>query len=125
MPVSECDSGKPLTVAPPIGGATVRDSPCASGPQKCMKPHCGAGGFACQLLAGAGLAGETTCPTIVASSMESPWPFRPPKVMKVNRSLTVAAPIARPVTSPIGAATRSEEHTSELQSLRHLVCRLL
>src|ERR1039458_6792412 len=28
-----------------------------------------------------------------------------------------------PVT--IGRATRSEEHTSELQSLRHLVCRLL
>src|ERR1035438_10421976 len=27
--------------------------------------------------------------------------------------------------SPIWAATRSEEHTSELQSLRHLVCRLL
>src|ERR1035441_7117708 len=27
--------------------------------------------------------------------------------------------------SPIGSATRSEEHTSELQSLRHLVCRLL
>src|SRR5437899_8620210 len=30
-------------------------------------------------------------------------------------------------TSPSGSATsrRSEEHTSELQSLRHLVCRLL
>src|SRR5258705_13836831 len=26
---------------------------------------------------------------------------------------------------PIGAMVRSEEHTSELQSLRHLVCRLL
>src|ERR1035438_9060657 len=26
---------------------------------------------------------------------------------------------------PIGLAYRSEEHTSELQSLRHLVCRLL
>src|SRR5258705_9166775 len=25
----------------------------------------------------------------------------------------------------VGGATRSEEHTSELQSLRHLVCRLL
>src|SRR5205814_8452144 len=25
----------------------------------------------------------------------------------------------------LGAAARSEEHTSELQSLRHLVCRLL
>src|SRR5258705_2463454 len=27
--------------------------------------------------------------------------------------------------SPRGPASRSEEHTSELQSLRHLVCRLL
>src|SRR5947199_1575252 len=26
---------------------------------------------------------------------------------------------------PVRAAARSEEHTSELQSLRHLVCRLL
>src|SRR5262245_64489925 len=29
------------------------------------------------------------------------------------------------VDRPGGAAPRSEEHTSELQSLRHLVCRLL
>src|SRR5262245_65049255 len=28
-------------------------------------------------------------------------------------------------TAKVGAAPRSEEHTSELQSLRHLVCRLL
>src|ERR1039458_5136463 len=28
-------------------------------------------------------------------------------------------------TNSIGSARRSEEHTSELQSLRHLVCRLL
>src|SRR5205814_10410303 len=28
-------------------------------------------------------------------------------------------------TASNGSATRSEEHTSELQSLRHLVCRLL
>src|SRR5258705_6956322 len=32
-------------------------------------------------------------------------------------------PGAEPVLIPVGA--RSEEHTSELQSLRHLVCRLL
>src|SRR5258705_8204677 len=34
----------------------------------------------------------------------------------------------RPMRLPLsesGRATRSEEHTSELQSLRHLVCRLL
>src|SRR5258705_6574610 len=33
--------------------------------------------------------------------------------------------IRRGVTSFIFAIERSEEHTSELQSLRHLVCRLL
>src|SRR2546425_4231193 len=29
------------------------------------------------------------------------------------------------VTGPTGSSTRSEEHTSELQSLAYLVCRLL
>src|ERR1039458_6939723 len=32
---------------------------------------------------------------------------------------------ATPHTNAIGDVSRSEEHTSELQSLRHLVCRLL
>src|SRR5205814_4570041 len=36
--------------------------------------------------------------------------------------LTVCAPIHG---AYLAAAVRSEEHTSELQSLRHLVCRLL
>src|ERR1035441_10990290 len=35
---------------------------------------------------------------------------------------TPSTPLAAP---PPTAACRSEEHTSELQSLRHLVCRLL
>src|SRR5438045_4674337 len=35
-------------------------------------------------------------------------------------------PVAEsPPPRPAGALQRSEEHTSELQSLRHLVCRLL
>src|SRR5262245_63621188 len=33
--------------------------------------------------------------------------------------------IARQIADGLAAAHRSEEHTSELQSLRHLVCRLL
>src|SRR5205814_6137747 len=33
--------------------------------------------------------------------------------------------VALDAPQPAVAATRSEEHTSELQSLRHLVCRLL
>src|SRR5262245_63103499 len=40
-----------------------------------------------------------------------------------------AAPAARvaavPPSAAAGGTARSEEHTSELQSLRHLVCRLL
>src|SRR5262245_65205838 len=32
---------------------------------------------------------------------------------------------AKPESSASATAARSEEHTSELQSLRHLVCRLL
>src|ERR1039458_5873011 len=42
----------------------------------------------------------------------SPWAGRRPR--------TALPPRRRP-----GARARSEEHTSELQSLRHLVCRLL
>src|SRR5437899_7121865 len=34
-------------------------------------------------------------------------------------------PSVRPRSSRTSAVLRSEEHTSELQSLRHLVCRLL
>src|SRR6476659_10884835 len=43
------------------------------------------------------------------------------------RSCARAGPASRnrPDTRPSAPARRSEEHTSELQSLRHLVCRLL
>src|SRR5439155_25173826 len=36
-----------------------------------------------------------------------------------------ARPISTPITAPIGVEMRSEEHTSELQSRGHIVCRLL
>src|SRR5262245_65126459 len=36
-----------------------------------------------------------------------------------------AAPASRSPATPRSRSPRSEEHTSELQSLRHLVCRLL
>src|SRR5205814_7421998 len=39
-----------------------------------------------------------------------------------GRLQRVLAPVAR-IASPDDVARRSEEHTSELQSLRHLVCR--
>src|SRR5438045_7480348 len=45
----------------------------------------------------------------------------------VCRSGRPASPTssASPVSTSQGSSPRSEEHTSELQSLRHLVCRLL
>src|SRR5262245_65324699 len=52
----------------------------------------------------------------------------PQKVItKDNVSVTVDAVIYYRIIDPVKATfeVRSEEHTSELQSLRHLVCRLL
>src|ERR1035438_10839114 len=49
-------------------------------------------------------------------------------VMPPDHALLVAVRVQVPAPSlvkpPIPRVTRSEEHTSELQSLRHLVCRL-
>src|SRR5262245_63902122 len=43
----------------------------------------------------------------------------------IARAATGALPSDAPSLSmPVASAIRSEEHTSELQSLRHLVCRL-
>src|SRR5262245_65268487 len=47
--------------------------------------------------------------------------FRSPCVDALDAALTNAGPVIHP---PL-VDHRSEEHTSELQSLRHLVCRLL
>src|SRR5437899_8666072 len=47
--------------------------------------------------------------------------FRSADARSISRSHDAALPL--PVT--IKCLSRSEEHTSELQSLRHLVCRLL
>src|SRR5436853_7542519 len=43
----------------------------------------------------------------------------------MNMSLLVAYPHTFIPTASVPLSPRSEEHTSELQSLRHLVCRLL
>src|ERR1039458_3873220 len=45
-------------------------------------------------------------------------------VLRAATSRFIRSRKPRPVYAS-GAANRSEEHTSELQSLRHLVCRLL
>src|SRR5690349_23603939 len=67
--------------------------------------------------------------TLFRSSL--PWPSRdctrkvPPS--SATRVLTTSMPTPRPEMSDTAAAVlkRSEEHTSELQSRRDLVCRLL
>src|SRR5205809_3751968 len=42
-----------------------------------------------------------------------------------STSLRIDAPAASPIVSNLWCSSRSEEHTSELQSRLHLVCRLL
>src|SRR5262245_65090691 len=55
--------------------------------------------------------------------------FRSPNWLVTIAQLPVEDPASRMrvlrTLESLGAAVRSEEHTSELQSLRHLVCRLL
>src|ERR1035438_10788458 len=78
---------------------------------------------------------------------EGPGPYSPAGLRLLDRRLTSLAPLPytreqlieeaaaravkmsiqgmQPKVSTVLRANRSEEHTSELQSLRHLVCRLL
>src|SRR5947199_3314543 len=62
----------------------------------------------------------------ISSSSASPSPARwstiPPCSWPTSRPATSTP---RPAGRSCGCCARSEEHTSELQSLRHLVCRLL
>src|SRR5205814_10352172 len=51
-------------------------------------------------------------PALAPTHSPPAWPTRPERQTS-------------PPRTPAGTAPRSEEHTSELQSLRHLVCRLL
>src|SRR5262245_65179090 len=49
----------------------------------------------------------------------------PPTSPRPTPRSPTSPPKSRPRATAASAPTRSEEHTSELQSLRHLVCRLL
>src|ERR1035438_4768718 len=64
--------------------------------------------------------------------------YKPHSALRVSQSKSLSTRLSAPATpvrscadcsssprSPHTANSRSEEHTSELQSLRHLVCRLL
>src|ERR1039458_7371609 len=71
--------------------------------------------------------------SVAGTSLVSPATGPPVLALRSNRgkllleiSMRMRWPLRNtlPVT-PASTVTRSEEHTSELQSLRHLVCRLL
>src|SRR5262249_56939542 len=56
-----------------------------------------------------------------ATSRPSPWTA----LAQATTSTAMAARLLVPTPTPPGKSSRSEEHTSELQSLTNLVCRLL
>src|SRR2546422_7223689 len=57
------------------------------------------------------------------------WMLQPPASTPISRMMAIAASrmrwYSRSLRVIAGATVRSEEHTSELQSRLHLVCRLL
>src|SRR5262245_64979552 len=67
-----------------------------------------------------------------ASHVKKPSKNTMPTIGTLSGFMTMAAKLGLVIDMPISsrarlsmAQARSEEHTSELQSLRHLVCRLL
>src|SRR5205814_5579657 len=61
-----------------------------------------------------------------AASVNTPVAIVPvARVLDQNNNPVPGIAVTFAVTAGGGAVNRSEEHTSELQSLRHLVCRLL
>src|SRR5437899_3862587 len=67
---------------------------------------------------------KTSTPASTSARIPSSEDDAGPSVATIR--VRAVGEIPRPRSTPPGrCATRSEEHTSELQSLRHLVCRLL
>src|SRR5262245_63811076 len=67
----------------------------------------------------------TPAPTTLAG-VRTPRPAPPPAAPWGREAAAgVQTPPRRPAAGAPPRSARSEEHTSELQSLRHLVCRLL
>ena len=61
----------------------------------------------------------------VTEVLRGGWLTTGPKVREFENALAELAGVSRAVVVNSGSALRSEEHTSELQSRRNLVCRLL
>src|SRR5207253_9167046 len=75
-----------------------------------------------------GPKGNTLSPEPATTSPPPFWPTSPLPIERFPLMTTFAGdPVFPPVTAMPGKlfAVRSEEHTSELQSRGHLVCRLL
>src|SRR5437870_10274651 len=71
---------------------------------------------------------DTAPPVIYTLSLHDALPISCPHRRELWRSVRESnspKPDRQPGTSPVGFRRRSEEHTSELQSRGHLVCRLL
>src|SRR5262245_64634480 len=87
-------------------------SPGRGGPSAWSMPH----------TSSASMTGDRACPFGVSRYHTSRW-------LAASRStIPCSSSARRRALSHLGvieASVRSEEHTSELQSLRHLVCRLL
>src|SRR5258708_37296711 len=60
-----------------------------------------------------------------APRIQDPRTSRSLKTTSTARSCLPSIPARKPLTSSCSHLVRSEEHTSELQSPDHLVCRLL
>src|SRR5258705_9919230 len=63
--------------------------------------------------------------TLFRSRSSSNAIYVTPRRRSLHRGARIRKRPPRPPTPKTRIAARSEEHTSELQSLRHLVCRLL
>src|SRR2546422_5845913 len=76
-------------------------------------------------------AGVAVRPSRAAVRHRDPAAPKPPRAMRWTLLAIVAAlalvlsVVLGPAAVPLGELLRSEEHTSELQSRLHLVCRLL